>query len=119
MSFLKAGGKALADVVPGLGHFTFDPSIGTVFVTSGTGVIGYRVALSLLEFGHKSVRVGIWKGERQVCTVSVVVAFRWHGIWCGDFKALVAGSGFVSLTRSNISRSARESPLKATKYVQE
>jgi hypothetical protein len=41
-------------------HLTFPCS-----VTSGTGVLGYRVALSLLEAGHKDVRVGIWKGDRQ------------------------------------------------------
>ena len=34
-------------------------------MTSGTGVIGYRVAVSLLEAGHKDVRVGIWKGDRD------------------------------------------------------
>lgn len=34
-------------------------------VTSGTGVVGYRVAISLLEAGHKDVRVGVWKGDRQ------------------------------------------------------
>jgi NAD(P)H dehydrogenase (quinone) len=66
MSFLKKSGKALADVIPGLGRLTFDPEIGTVFITSGTGVIGYRVAMSLLEAGHKSVRVGIWKGDREL-----------------------------------------------------
>lgn len=55
-------GKALADVVPGLGKFTFDGSLGKIFVTSGTGVVGYRVALRLLEAGHQDVRVGIWKG---------------------------------------------------------
>jgi NAD(P)H dehydrogenase (quinone) len=66
MSLLKKTGKALADVIPGLGKFTFDPSLGSIFVTSGTGVIGYRVALSLLEAGHKSVRVGIWKGDRLI-----------------------------------------------------
>lgn len=65
MSFLKKTGKALADVIPGLGHFTFDPTAGKIFVTSGTGVIGYRVAVSLLEAGYKNVRVGIWKGDRQ------------------------------------------------------
>jgi uncharacterized protein YbjT (DUF2867 family) len=65
MSFIKKSGKALADVIPGLARFTFDPEIGTVFITSGTGVIGYRVAMSLLEAGHKSVRVGIWKGDRE------------------------------------------------------
>lgn len=29
-------------------------------------MIGYRVAMSLLEAGHKNVRVGIWMGDRQV-----------------------------------------------------
>jgi uncharacterized protein YbjT (DUF2867 family) len=66
MSFLKKTTKALADVIPGLGKFTFDSDLGSVFVTSGTGVVGYRVALSLLEAGHKNVRVGIWKGDRLI-----------------------------------------------------
>jgi hypothetical protein len=66
MSFVKKTGKALADVIPGLGKFTFDPSLGSIFVTSGTGVVGYRVAMSLLEAGHKSVRVGILKGDRLI-----------------------------------------------------
>eukprot|EP00525_Craspedostauros_australis_P004584 CAMPEP_0198120494 /NCGR_PEP_ID=MMETSP1442-20131203/29223_1 /TAXON_ID= /ORGANISM="Craspedostauros australis, Strain CCMP3328" /LENGTH=346 /DNA_ID=CAMNT_0043779149 /DNA_START=52 /DNA_END=1092 /DNA_ORIENTATION=+ len=57
--------KNLADVIPGLGKFTFDPSVGTVLVTNGSGLIGYRVAVRLLEAGHKDVRVGIWKGGRQ------------------------------------------------------
>lgn len=65
MSFMKNTGKAFADVIPGLGKFTFDKRVGKIFVTSGTGVIGYRVAVSLLEAGHKDVRVGIWKGDRQ------------------------------------------------------
>ena len=64
MSFLKTPGKMLADVIPGLGKFTYDNDSGTIFITSGTGVIGYRVAMSLLEAGHKSIRVGVWKGER-------------------------------------------------------
>ena len=62
---MKATSKALADVIPGLGKFTFDDKVGTVFITSGSGVVGYRVAISLLEAGHKDVRVGIWKGDRQ------------------------------------------------------
>ena len=62
---MKKTGKALADVIPGLGKFTYDSSVGTVFITSGSGVVGYRVAVSLLEAGHKDVRVGIWKGDRQ------------------------------------------------------
>jgi uncharacterized protein YbjT (DUF2867 family) len=65
-SFLKSTGKAFADVIPGLGKFTFDGDMGKIFITSGTGVIGYRVALGLLEAGHKNVRVGIWRGDRQV-----------------------------------------------------
>lgn len=66
MPFFKNTGKALADVIPGLGKFTFDPTLGTIFVTSGTGVIGFRVAAQLLEAGHKDVRVGIWRGDRQM-----------------------------------------------------
>lgn len=66
MSFIKKAGKKLGDVIPGMSNLTFDPSLGTIFVTSGTGLIGYRVALSLLEAGHKSVRVGIWYGDRQI-----------------------------------------------------
>lgn len=62
MNFLKKTGKALADVIPGLEKFTFDPNEGTIFVTNGTGVVGHCVALSLLEAGHKYVRVGgVWK----------------------------------------------------------
>jgi hypothetical protein len=39
MSFLKKSGKAIADVVPGLGRFKFDPAdAGAVFITSGTTV---------------------------------------------------------------------------------
>ena len=30
MSFLKKTGKAFADIIPGLGHFTFDPTVGKV-----------------------------------------------------------------------------------------
>jgi hypothetical protein len=65
MSFMKKTGKALADVIPGLGHFTYDATVGKVFITSGSGVVGYRVACSLLEAGHKDVRVGMWKGDRD------------------------------------------------------
>mmetsp|Transcript_281 Transcript_281/g.686 ORF Transcript_281/g.686 Transcript_281/m.686 type:complete len:142 (-) Transcript_281:1361-1786(-) len=57
MSFLKKTGKAMADVIPGLGKLTFDDDLGKIFVTSGTGVVGYRVAMSLLEQGQKDVRV--------------------------------------------------------------
>lgn len=65
MSLIKGAGKALADVLPGLGRYTYSESAGTIFITSGTGLIGYRVAISLLAAGHKDVVVGIWKGDRQ------------------------------------------------------
>ena len=65
MSFLKITGKAVADIIPGIGRLGFDGSLGKIFVTSGTGVIGYRVAMSLLAAGHRDVRVGVWKGERD------------------------------------------------------
>lgn len=64
MSFIKKTGKAVADIIPGLNQLTFDKEVGTIFITSGTGVVGYRVAISLLEAGCKNVRVGIWKGDR-------------------------------------------------------
>ena len=32
-------------------------------MTSGTGVVGYRVAISLWEAGHKDIRVGVYKGS--------------------------------------------------------
>lgn len=67
MSFLKGKTtKAIADLIPGLGRLTFDGELGKIFVTSGTGVIGYRVAMSLLNAGHTNVRVGVWMGEREV-----------------------------------------------------
>jgi hypothetical protein len=55
MRFVKID-NALVDVMPGLG-------LGSVFVTSRAGVVGYLIAASLLEAGHESVEVGIWKGD--------------------------------------------------------
>lgn len=43
-----------------------DDDAGQIFVTSGTGVVGFRVAMGLLDAGYKHVRVGIWKGSRQL-----------------------------------------------------
>eukprot|EP00429_Kryptoperidinium_foliaceum_P064432 CAMPEP_0176069594 /NCGR_PEP_ID=MMETSP0120_2-20121206/34749_1 /TAXON_ID=160619 /ORGANISM="Kryptoperidinium foliaceum, Strain CCMP 1326" /LENGTH=348 /DNA_ID=CAMNT_0017403231 /DNA_START=79 /DNA_END=1125 /DNA_ORIENTATION=- len=64
MSLLKAG-KLIHDIIPGMGRMGFDKSLGKIFITSGTGVIGYRVAMSLLNAGHTDVRVGVWMGERD------------------------------------------------------
>jgi uncharacterized protein YbjT (DUF2867 family) len=107
---MKATGKALADVIPGLGRFTYDSSVGTVFITSGSGVIGYRVAISLLEAGHKDVRVGIWKGDRfdaergfgQQCAENLeqkgaqVIEFDWKNP--DDFDAALNGVKTVFCT---------------------
>mmetsp|Transcript_282 Transcript_282/g.690 ORF Transcript_282/g.690 Transcript_282/m.690 type:complete len:94 (-) Transcript_282:1440-1721(-) len=75
MSFLKKTGKAMADVIPGLGKLTFDDDLGKIFVTSGTGVVGYRVAMSLLEQGQKEVRVsaGVIRLHQQgyYCSISI------------------------------------------------
>ena len=76
MSIVKHTGtttplKTIGDIIPGLGKLIIDDNtntnIGTIFIPSGTGVIGYRVALSLLHAGITNVRVGIWFGDRQVC----------------------------------------------------
>jgi hypothetical protein len=45
---------------------TTDDDMGTTFIMSGTSVIGHRVASGMLEAGYKDIRVGIWKGERQL-----------------------------------------------------
>lgn len=74
MAFVKGAGKALADVIPGLGRLTFDANTGKIFITSGTGVIGYRVALKLLDAGYQDVRVGIWEGDRQMDDADVSIA---------------------------------------------
>lgn len=59
MAFLKK-------IVDPLG-LTTDDDMRTTFITSGTSAIGYRVAINLIEAGYaKHVRVGIWKGKRQV-----------------------------------------------------
>ena len=115
MSFLKKTGKGLADNIPGLENVTFDKVPGTIFVTSGTGVIGHRVALSLLELGHKSVRVGVWKGDREIggdkslgqmvaekleAKGAQVVDFDWYNE--DDYEAAVAGVQTVFCTFPHI-----------------
>jgi len=36
-----------------------DPTSGTIFITGGTGVLGYRVATRLLRAGYPTVRLGV------------------------------------------------------------
>jgi len=107
---MKKTGKALADVIPGLGKLTFDENAGTIFVTSGTGVIGYRVASSLLEAGHTDVRAGVWMGEREDADISFgksvadvletkgaqIVEFDWNDKSC--YSSALAGVKTVFCT---------------------
>jgi uncharacterized protein YbjT (DUF2867 family) len=93
MSLLRATGKAIADIIPGMGRLGFDESLGKVFVTSGTGVVGYRVAMSLLKAGYKDVRVGVWMGERdagegaksEFFVDNIVTVLQHHGAEVVDF----------------------------------
>lgn len=52
-------GIALAEVGEALGLKNLDPTSGTIFITGGTGVLGYRVAARLLHAGYSTVRVGV------------------------------------------------------------
>lgn len=66
MSFMRqASNGNLGSVLPALKDIDVD-NIGKVFITSGSSVIGYRVAVSLLEAGLTDVRVGIRKKSDRV-----------------------------------------------------
>ncbi|KAI2513850.1 NmrA-like family [Fragilaria crotonensis] len=52
-------GLVLADVGEKLGIPNLDPTSGTIFITGGTGVVGYRVATRLLRAGYPTVRLGV------------------------------------------------------------
>lgn len=54
---LRLSARKLAIVAEALGIHNLDPESGKIFIT-GTGVIGYRVALKLLRAGYPHVRVG-------------------------------------------------------------
>ena len=53
----------LAHVGEMLGIHNLDPESGRIFVTGGTGIIGHRVALRLLNAGYPQVRLGTSKLE--------------------------------------------------------
>ncbi|GKY92502.1 hypothetical protein MPSEU_000220600 [Mayamaea pseudoterrestris] len=53
----------LAHVGEMLGIHNLDPESGRIFVTGGTGIIGHRVALKLLNAGYPQVRLGTSKLE--------------------------------------------------------
>ena len=55
--------KGLAQVGEVLGIHNLDPESGRVFVTGGSGIIGHRVALRLLNAGYPQVRLGTSKVE--------------------------------------------------------
>jgi hypothetical protein len=50
--------RTLIQVGEALGIHNLDPEAGKIFVTSGTGVIGHRVATKLLNAGYPNVRLG-------------------------------------------------------------
>jgi NAD(P)H dehydrogenase (quinone) len=52
-------GLVLAEVGEKLGIPNLDPTSGTIFITGGTGVVGYRVATRLLRAGYPTVRLGV------------------------------------------------------------
>lgn len=54
---LRLSARKLAIVGEALGIHNLDPESGKIFIT-GTGVIGYRVALKLLRAGYPHVRIG-------------------------------------------------------------
>ena len=54
----------LKNIVDPMGMMTSGET-GITFVTSGTGVLGRRVVHELLAAGHKSIRVGVYKGPRD------------------------------------------------------
>jgi NAD(P)H dehydrogenase (quinone) len=51
-------GLGLAGVGEALGLKNLDPTSGTIFITGGTGVLGYRVATRLLGAAYPTVRIG-------------------------------------------------------------
>jgi NAD(P)H dehydrogenase (quinone) len=55
---LRKSAVKLLQVGEALGIRNLDPESGLIFVTGGTGVVGYRVATRLLRAGYPTVRVG-------------------------------------------------------------
>ncbi len=53
----------LAGVGEKLGIPNLDPTSGTIFITGGTGVLGYRVSTRLLRAGYPTVRLGVHHPE--------------------------------------------------------
>jgi NAD(P)H dehydrogenase (quinone) len=51
-------GLSLAGVGEALGLKNLDPTSGPIFITGGTGVLGYRVATRLLRAAYPTVRIG-------------------------------------------------------------
>jgi uncharacterized protein YbjT (DUF2867 family) len=56
---LEKAAMSLAHVGEALGIPNLDPSSGKIFVTGGSGPVGHRVALRLLNAGYPTVRVGV------------------------------------------------------------
>lgn len=57
-TILRKSVRTFAQIGEALGIHNLDPESGKIFITDGTGVIGHRVALKLLNAGYPSVRLG-------------------------------------------------------------
>lgn len=85
--------NTLGDILPTLQSLSVADQAtamaGRVLVTSGSGVIAYRVAMSLLEAGHPMVRVGIYSGKEdrgdEGCGPQCAEALRAKGAEVVDF----------------------------------
>jgi NAD(P)H dehydrogenase (quinone) len=78
---LRVTKKSLAQVGEALGIRNLDPESGLIFVTGGTGVIGHRVALRLLQAGYPSVRLGATPVDKLADMNKLgaeIADFAWH-----------------------------------------
>lgn len=60
---IEKAAMSMAHVAEALGIPNIDPSSGKIFVTGGSGPVGHRVALRLLNAGYPSVRVGVPRAD--------------------------------------------------------
>jgi NAD(P)H dehydrogenase (quinone) len=57
--FIRTSARTLTEIGEVLGIRNLDPESGLIFITGGTGVVGHRVALKLLNAGYPQVRLGV------------------------------------------------------------
>jgi NAD(P)H dehydrogenase (quinone) len=80
-------GKLAATVGEKLGIPNLDPDSGLIFVTGGTGVVGYRVSKKLLLAGHPMVRFGChYHGEKSEANEKLIAELNKLGGEVADFQ---------------------------------